>query len=193
MIYLVAMSCVVIVTTALWAYARYERLDMDRLTALEGWCNYYLYYATKLAMIDKVPTQLLDDILTLNRSLDDSQAPWKLLSCLEATQTHRTKDDPNTTEIFDFLRRELLIDIYREMAQAYIYTISYKDRTSGPKIRKLLASAEGRDSEKAKSSTPRVFDDVLNSLENWRSAFIVRCLRRPGLLNVRLPIPAKIH
>jgi hypothetical protein len=181
MIYLVAaMSCVVIVTIVLWAYARYARLDMDRLAALEEWSNDYFDCATKLAMIDKAPKQLLDDIMALSRSLDDSQAPLKLLSCLEATQTHRIKDDPNTTELFDFLRREQLVDIYLEMAKSYIYTISYKDRTSGPKIRKLLALAEGRDSEKAKSSTPRVFDDVLNSLENWRTAFIVRCLHRPA-------------
>src|ERR1700682_6333303 len=127
MIYLVAaMSCVVIITIALWVYARYARLDMNRLTALEEWSDDYFDCATKLAEIDKAPAQLLDDILTLNRSLDDPHAAWKLLSYLQSTQTHRIKDDPNTTEIFDFLRREKLMDIYREMAKSYIYTISYK-------------------------------------------------------------------
>jgi hypothetical protein len=144
MIYLVAAtSCVVIVTTALWAYARYASLDMDRLASLEGWYNDYFDCATKLAMIDKAPKQLLDDILALNRSLDDPYAPWKLLRCLEDAQTHRVKEDPNTTEIFDFLRRQQLMDIYKKMAESYIYIISYKDRMSGPKIRKRFKFAGG--------------------------------------------------
>jgi hypothetical protein len=152
MMYLVAIVSFfcVIGTTALWAYARYARLDMSRLIALEQWSNDYFECADKLAAIDKVPTQLLDDILALNRSLDDPHAPWKLLKCLEAAQTHRIKDDPNTTEIFDFLRREQRVDIYRKMAKSYIYTISYKDRMNGPKIRGLLASAEDRDPEKGR-------------------------------------------
>jgi len=128
-------------------------------------------------LIDKAPKQLLDDILALNRSFNDPYAPWKLLRCLENAQTHRVQDDPNTTEIFDFLRRQQLMDIYKKMAEAYIYTISYKDKMNGPKIRKLLTSADGLGSGKAKSSNSRVFGDVLNSLEAWRTAFIVRCLR----------------
>jgi len=177
---IVTMLFVVVVTVALWAYARYARLDMDRLRALEDWYADYFDCATKLAKIDKIPVQLLDDILALNRSLDDPYAPWKLLKYLKAIQTHRIKEDSNTTEIFDFLRREQLIDIYRKMAKSYIYTISYKDKMNGPEIRKLLASAEDRDPEKAQVSNPRVFDDVLNSLESWRTAFIVRYLRSPA-------------
>ena len=92
MIYLVAaMSCVVIITVALWVYARYARLDMNRLAALEEWSDDYFDCATKLAEIDKAPAQLLDDILALNRSLDDQHAAWELLRYMQSTQTHESR------------------------------------------------------------------------------------------------------
>jgi hypothetical protein len=163
MIYLVAgMSLVVISTIVLWGYSRYARLDLDRLAALEKWSDCYFKCATIL-VDEKTPTPLLEDILALNRSLDDPRAPRNLLKILKAIPADRIRADRHRTEIFEFLKSKNLTDTYREMATSYIFTISYKDRVRGPLIRKLLASAQEQDSEIPKYS--EIIIEVLNWLK----------------------------
>jgi len=153
MTYLVtAMSCVVIAITAFWGYARYTRWDLDRLAALEKWSDGYFDSATALAASKKTPTPILEDILALNRSLEDPRTSRKLLKILKSIPADRIKADPHRTEILEFLRNEKLAEIYRKMGKSYIFTVSFKDRVRGPWIRKLLASTQEQRSEMPKSS-----------------------------------------
>jgi hypothetical protein len=148
------------------------------LAALEKWSDGYFDSATTLAASKKTPTPLLDDILALNRSLDDRRTSRKLLKILRALPVERIKADPHRAEIFEFLRNEKLTETYREMGKSYIFTISFKDRVRGPWIRKLLGSAQKQGSEISKTSnlenpTKKLLDffdpDVLKLFEFERA------------------------
>ncbi len=167
MIYLIlTMAFFVIGTSTLWAYANYARRDMDRLSALETWSGRYFDCATKFVETENAPYQLLTDIQELNRSLDDTKMPSKLVTILENVPVKRFKAN-HLGEVYSFLHRENLLPLYREMAKAYIFLISYKDRARGNKIRDLfnevkLYNAEQRSKVTAppNSEDSRAFDIV---------------------------------
>jgi hypothetical protein len=159
--FMATISFVVILTIALFSYARYARADMNRLSALEVWSDYYFNYATEFVENKNSPHSLLRDIQELNCSLDYPRATSaKLLHILKTMPINRIKAD-RFGEIFRFLHREGLESAYREMAKSYVLFISYKDKIRGHMIRNLLDAA-GKSEPKisANSEDTRAVDAV---------------------------------